>query len=393
MKWLYLISILILLEGIFLLLIIKIKNKNRKKINLTKNESAKYAIIIPARNESKVIDGLLNSIKDNNVSFNDVYIVIEDENDETVNIADKYGANIFVRKDLEERRRKGFALDDIFKYLIKEHSYDLYFIFDADNILDKNYINEMIKTYKNGYKIATGYRNIKNSKNVITSCSGLTFSMINTLINKQINKMYGTIIISGTGYYITNDLIEAWQGFPFNTLTEDYELSLYASANNISTYYNELAEFSDEQPLDMKTSIKQRTRWVSGFFEARKKRLKDVTNDLGKLLGVTPIILILISVLFSLIFSIIKVIKDLISGNMNYIIYLKCFLIIIVLVYISLFIFTLIILMKEKKRLNISTTLKIKTLLFNPIFLLTYIICLFKAITTNVTWETIDHGK
>ena len=217
--------------------------------------------------------------------------------------------------------------------------------------------------------------------------------MINTLINKQINKMYGTIIISGTGYYITNDLIEAWQGFPFNTLTEDYELSLYASANNISTYYNELAEFSDEQPLDMKTSIKQRTRWVSGFFEARKKRLKDVTNDLGKLLGVTPIILILISVLFSLIFSIIKVIKDLISGNMNYIIYLKCFLIIIVLVYISLFIFTLIILMKEKKRLNISTTLKIKTLLFNPIFLLTYIICLFKAITTNVTWETIDHGK
>ena len=141
MKWLYLISILILLEGIFLLLIIKIKNKNRKKINLTKNESAKYAIIIPARNESKVIDGLLNSIKDNNVSFNDVYIVIEDENDETVNIADKYGANIFVRKDLEERRRKGFALDDIFKYLIKEHSYDLYFIFDADNILDKNYKN------------------------------------------------------------------------------------------------------------------------------------------------------------------------------------------------------------------------------------------------------------
>ena len=36
------------------------------------------------------------------------------------------------------------------------------FVFDADNLLDENFISEMNKTFSQGYKIITSYRNSKN---------------------------------------------------------------------------------------------------------------------------------------------------------------------------------------------------------------------------------------
>ena len=37
-----------------------------------------------------------------------------------------------------------------------------FLVFDADNLLDENYIAEMNKTFNQGYKVVTSYRNSKN---------------------------------------------------------------------------------------------------------------------------------------------------------------------------------------------------------------------------------------
>lgn len=43
-------------------------------------------------------------------------------------------------KDLS-KRRKGYALDDAIKeILVKNKKYESYFIFDVDNVLDKDFI-------------------------------------------------------------------------------------------------------------------------------------------------------------------------------------------------------------------------------------------------------------
>ena len=60
---------------------------------------------------------------------------------------------IVYRKNLN-KKRKGFTLDDAIKEILKSNKkYDAYFIFDADNILDKNYIKEMTKSFDEGYDI------------------------------------------------------------------------------------------------------------------------------------------------------------------------------------------------------------------------------------------------
>src|SRR5574344_1054702 len=97
----YIFSLLLLFIGILMLLIIFIKNKQYKKsVNLKKRKCQNYAIIIPARNEANVIEGLLKSIT-KQTDLTNTYVIVESEDDPTCKITEKYHGNIFVRKDLK----------------------------------------------------------------------------------------------------------------------------------------------------------------------------------------------------------------------------------------------------------------------------------------------------
>lgn len=352
-----------------------------------------YAILIPARNESLVIEKLLISIENQTkkIKPEDVYVIVETKKDKTVSIVEKHKMTIVYRKNLN-KKRKGFALDDAIKEILKSNKkYDAYFIFDADNILDKNYIKEMTKSFDEGYDIGIGYRNTKNSKNLVSAASALTFSMINTIGNKRKSKYTNNLIISGTGYYIKGTIIESWKGFPFNSLTEDYELSLYSILNNLTTTYNDSAIYYDEQPEIFDVTIIQRSRWVKGYFDARRNYIHKIRKSISKkdknyaskitaLIGVNPLITLIIGILLLLI--------DSITSFKNFIISL---LIIFILIYITLMIFTYIIIKKEENKLDIKVS-KILLIFYNPFYLLSYIYCLYIAVTKkDLGWQEIKH--
>lgn len=383
--------------------------KSRSNHNYPIKESIsnpKFAVLIPARDESKVIEGLIKSIKDQtfNINMNDVYVIVEDINDYTCDIVKKYGATTIVRKNLE-LRRKGYALDEAVKFILDSgEKYDAYFIFDADNVLDKDYFRNMNETFFNGYDIGIGYRNTKNGNdNVVAACSTLTFSMINTLGNLQKNKDSRNVTISGTGFYIKGSFIEKWKGYPFHTLTEDYELTLYSSLNEMTSFYNDKAMFYDEQPTSFKVSLDQRTRWIRGFLDARKiyvKKLYEAFKTNGKnsgsqfsnWIGVKPYILIAI-------FLVLELFAKLVAGmyclSVNQLLaykFFRQFLFLIFICYMVLLIATMIIIIREKK-IDLSMSSKIKAIFFNPIFLISYVYCAIMALThKNLDWKKINHG-
>lgn len=362
------------------------------------NNKKRYCILIPARYESKVINNLLLSITKQTTKINpkDIYIIVESIKDKTVDIAKQYNMNIILRENLS-LKRKGYALNDAVTYILKKQiHYDAYFIFDADNILDKDFIKNMEKSINEGYDIAIGYRNTKNSNTLVSASSALTFSMINTMLNERKNKYHNNLTISGTGYYIKGSIIEEWNSFPFHSLTEDYELTLYAILHNLTTTYNKKAIFYDEQPDNFNVSLKQRTRWVKGYFEVRKKYINKISksetkNDpnfaskVNAFLGVTPYIYIIIGLLIILVNILIT------KGITTFLCYLTIFLL---LIYTVLVLFTIIMLKKEKNNLNISKSMKVKVIFYNPIFMFSYIICLLRTIfIKDIKWDKIDHNK
>ena len=369
-------------------------------------DNPSFAILIPARDESKVISNLIDSIEKQTfkIDSKDIYIIVESKKDKTVDIAKERNINIIYRKKLTNRRRKGYALDDAIKEILrKKKHYDAYFIFDADNVLDRNYFKEMVKSYKKGYDIGIGYRNTKNgNSSIFSACSSLTFSMINTFSNNYKMKHNLTLTVSGTGFYIKGKILEELGGYPFNSLTEDYEFTLYATLNDLTSTYNMKAKYFDEQPTDYNTTIKQRTRWVKGYFDSRRKYYPLLKNKATRkdnnypsvyitLVGVKPYVLLVISVILYLANLTYRIISNSIVKVEVYTLLLQ-FLVIVLAIYIVLLIFTGILLIKEKDNLRLNRKMKIKSLFFNPLFLASYVKCLYLALKNkDLAWEKIEH--
>ena len=381
------------------------KNNNKPK---RRKDGHNFCVLIPARYESKVIEDLLKSIENqtHKVKMTDVYVVVESEKDETVNICKKYNATVFIRKELH-LKRKGYALDEVVKYILSgKKRYDAYFIFDADNVLDKDYFKNMIPVFDKGYDLATGYRNCKNGNDsVVAASSALTFSLVNEVFNDNKNKQTRNITFSGTGFYIRGYLIEKWQGYPFHTLTEDYELSSYATLNNLTTYYNTKSVFYDEQPVKFKNTINQRIRWIRGYFDVRrmyqKKMLlsldrkdRNFGSKLDESFGIIPYIFMVVGLLVWFLSIIFFIVYNLFLNKEILRTYVFELLIYFIILYLTLFIMTLVIVIIDGNKIDLSLKTKIKVLFYNPIFMISYVPCAIKALTAKeVKWTKVEHGK
>lgn len=238
----------------------------------------RYAVLIPARNEDKVIKNILSSLQKQDYPKEkfDVYVIVESKDDPTVNIAKKCGYNVIIRKNLVNRRTKGFALQEAINYL-KENNliYDSVIIFDADNVMNHNYISLLNDCKNKGYQVAVGYRSFTNAqKNWVSACSATLFSFMNQFTSNGRSRYLEKATITGTGYYIDMKVIDDAGGWIWTGMTEDVELTTYCYYHNVKMKYYPFAIYYDEQPTSPKVLHIQHVRWVYGFV-ANKKHLKN----------------------------------------------------------------------------------------------------------------------
>lgn len=260
------------------------KHKASKEPNEKYN---KYAVIIAARNEELVIGQLIKSIKNQKYSEKllDVFVVADNCTDNTAQIAKQAGAIVRERTS-KNFIGKGYALDFMINILEKEYSskkYAGYFVFDADNLLDENYVAEMNKTFNQGYKVITSYRNSKNyDQNWISAGYALWFLHEAEYLNLPRMTLNTSCAISGTGFLVHADLIRANGGWNHHLLTEDIEFSVSQIIKGEKIGYCRNAMFYDEQPVAFKQSWHQRLRWAKGFYQVFAKYGKDLISGIFK---------------------------------------------------------------------------------------------------------------
>ena len=245
----------------------------------------KFAVLVPARNESKVIHNIINALKAQSYpkEYFDVWFITESEEDPTNKIAVKNHFHYFVRDQLTpDRRTKGYALDECIQYFKRENLiYDAYMIFDADNVMEKDFIKKMNDLRETGVQVGTGYRNFTNaSMNWLTCCSATLFTYMNTFTSRGRTILFKKATLSGTGYYIDRQVIDDAGGWIFNGLTEDTELTGYCYYHDVCMRYYPIAMFYDEQTPSMRVAHSQQIRWVWGYFYDKEKvrKNKDKVN-------------------------------------------------------------------------------------------------------------------
>lgn len=358
------------------------------------------AVLIPARDESVVIQGLLDDLKKQTVSIprQDIYVIVESKDDPTVEICRQRDINVVLRRDLTQQR-KGYALNDaVQEILAVGKHYDLYFVFDADNLLAEDFVEKMLLNYARGYQVATGQRMAKNGNvNVIAAASGLTFAMINGIGNRLRSKHAMNVIFSGTGLYVAGELVEGWGGWPFHSLTEDYELSMYATWQGLATVYDPMAVFFDEQPVKYWQTVAQRERWIRGYFDVRReyvsklralrrKECKNYGSVVKARIGVKPVILLIVGLVC--IGCGVAIRLAMVDSGWGVALVIGVVLGLVYIVLLGLTVLTL-----KSEDLGLNWSMKVKMLLFNPWYLLTYVPCAVKALVKkNVPWTRIVHG-
>lgn len=257
------------------------RNKEHKDYN-PKN---KFAMIVAAHNEEVVIGKLVESMKNQNYpkELYDIYVIADNCTDKTAEIARKLGANVYERTS-ENERGKGYALEWMFDKLFKlDVKYDAVSIFDADNLVDKDFLKEIDSKMKEGYKVVQGYIDSKNPNDSwITTSYSIAFWSQNRLYQLARNNVGFSNQIGGTGFAVAVDTLKQL-GWGATCLTEDLEFTCKLILDNEKVGWAHDAKIYDEKPLKLKQSWIQRRRWMQGFadvasryfFKLLKKGIKE----------------------------------------------------------------------------------------------------------------------
>ena len=259
--------------------LIKFKDKP-----LLKNKKHKFMAIIPAHNEEAVVGNLVESLinQDYDKELYDIYVIADNCTDNTAKIAKEAGAIVYERFD-EAHKTKGYALNWFLKQKIEENAdYDAFLIFDADNIVDKNFIKVMNKKLCQGEEVVQGYKDIKNpTESWVSAGYAFFYWTMHRFYHLARYNIGLSPLLNGTGFMVKFDLIKQ-NGWDTKTLTEDIEFSLKQIIKGRKLGWATDAIVYDEQPEVFKASWKQRSRWTVGHIQCMKAYTKDLALAIKK---------------------------------------------------------------------------------------------------------------
>ena len=246
-------------------------------------EKRKLSLVIPARDESGVIGNLFKSILIQTYpkEFYDITVIVKDENDPTVEMAQKCGAEVLV---VPEQKCKGDALDGYFKSLKEDklEAYAAFVIVDADALLTPDYLEELNNALEYDCQIFLSRKFIKNflggrkQRSIYSKCSALTYAQIDDLANIYRTHKAIPMNMCGQGMMLRSDVVKLLGGWPYRTLTEDYELRMDCFLKGFTSMYYPYAVIYTEEPLYRKDDYARRVRWLTGFSQCDRKYKKEI---------------------------------------------------------------------------------------------------------------------
>ena len=179
----------------------------------------------------------------------DIFVIADNCDDNTAKAAEDAGALVYVR-NVPELRGKGHALEWMFDKLYKmDEQYDYISVFDADNLVDKNYLKAMNERANQGFKVVQGFLDSKNPYDSwITAAYSFCFWSVNRIFQLSRYKLGLCCELSGTGFIIALDTLKKL-GWGATCLTEDMEFTMKLSLNDTRVAFAYDAVVYDEKPL------------------------------------------------------------------------------------------------------------------------------------------------
>lgn len=243
----------------------------------------RFAVVVPARNEERVIGNLIAALhaqKYPREQF-DVIVAVNNTTDRTAEVAAAAGAIVY--QCTGNVRCKGDVLHQVIEHLTPM-GYDAYAIFDADNLPDAEFLQRMNDALTAGERVCKG--RLKASNPTQSWVSG-GYGLYHTLMEWTYSRPHSAAGVSsnlvGTGFVFHREVMERLGGWNTVTLCEDSEFIALCAQIGVRVAWVPEALSYDEQVTKFGMSLRQRRRWCSGMIMTARVYLrtllrKDVPN-------------------------------------------------------------------------------------------------------------------
>lgn len=240
---------------------------------ITAPPSKRFAVLVAAHNEEAVIGQLVDNfnIMDYPRQLFDVYVIADNCNDKTAAVARNAGAIVLERFD-PGNRGKGFAMEWGFERIFaRDVHYDAFAVFDADNLVDPQFLRVMNHHLINGELVIQGYLDAKNPTDTwVAGTFAICFWVVDHIWHLAKYNIGLSSCLGGTGMVISTELLKR-HGWGATCLTEDLEFTMKCLLEGIPTSWAHDAVVYDEKPLTFMQSWNQRKRWAQGHFDVASR--------------------------------------------------------------------------------------------------------------------------
>lgn len=231
----------------------------------------RFAVVICARNEEKVLCHLLNSLRDQDYPKDKwhVYLLADHCTDRTAEVARRYPfVTVYERFDGPQSGKGAVLAWGIAKILReKGDTFDAFLVFDADNIAKSDFMSRINEHLNKGNDVVQGNRLAGEPfRTFITQWYALYWPLYSFIYSYPREKLRLSCFLTGTGFAVKKSLLEA-HGWSTHTITEDVEYAFQQCLRGSRAAFCVDAVCYDEQPSSFMVMMRQLARWCTGSYQ------------------------------------------------------------------------------------------------------------------------------
>ncbi|MEI6132203.1 MAG: polysaccharide deacetylase family protein [Bacillota bacterium] len=230
------------------------------------------SVLVPSYNEEVVIKKTIDNLLESDYENYEVIVIDDGSTDKTREIVEKLAfEDSRVRLVRKENGGKFTALN----LGINEAKYEFLVTIDADTVVLKNTIRNLVMPFKDEKVDAVcGNVQVGNVKNLITGFQAVEYVTTQNYDRRAFDALNCISVVPGaTGAWRKTSILAAG-GYSGESLTEDADLTLTMLENGGKIVYMPSAKSITEAPEKVGLLYKQRYRWSFGTFQTLWKHRK-----------------------------------------------------------------------------------------------------------------------
>lgn len=246
--------------------LLRSRKKKIEDLQFVKERMPTVSIIVPVKNEEKVIARLLKALL--NLSYPlskmEIIVVNDESSDNTGEICNHYAScyshiRVFNRP---KSSTKAAALN----YGVSHAQGEIIATFDADSVPEPDALLKAVKYFEDPAVAAVQGRicSINANENMLTQFLSYEGAVQYEAYIRGKDRLNLFVGLAGTCQFIRRSVLQEIDGWNEKNLSEDVELSLRLTERDYAIKYASEVRTWEESPNNIRSLVRQRARWYRG---------------------------------------------------------------------------------------------------------------------------------